>query len=180
MCGHIRLFGGFVDAQKTRFCILEHAGPTGSPPVARLATAADVSGYQPIKNLSLPSVAAEPAPPPPAAGCGELAVNEALGLDQAKTSCDGRFALVMQTDGNLVLYQNGKAIWNTRTVGAGGTVAVMQGDGNFVMYQGGTNAALWHTGTHGHPGATLHVQDDGNVVVSAGGKPLWATGTGGR
>ncbi len=183
MCGHIRLFGGFVDAEKTRFCVLEHAGPSGAPPLARLGKSEDVTAYRPIKNLSLPDVGGAPPtppPPPPVAGCGELGVNEALGVDQAKLSCDGRFALVMQADGNLVLYQGGTALWSSRTVGAGGTTAIMQGDGNFVVYQDGMKAAVWNSHTNGHAGATLRVQDDGNVVVGSGGAVYWASGTGGH
>jgi hypothetical protein len=93
------------------------------------------------------------------------------------TSQDGRSTLVMQGDGNLVLYRSGgKARWAT---GTNGTVsqAVMQGDGNFVMYGPG-GAYIWDTATDGHPGAYLIVQDDGNVVIyDPAGNPLWATNT---
>lgn len=184
-CGHIRLFGGFVDAEKTRFCVLEHAAPYGAPPVARLGKAEDLA-YLPIKNVSLPDVGPNTPPPPPSlpptttTGCGALGVDEALGVNEAKTSCDGRYSLVMQGDGNLVLYRAGVALWNTQTVGRGGAALVMQNDGNLVMYQNGTGKAVWNTGTAGHAGATLAVQDDGNVVLYDGGKALWSTGTAGR
>jgi len=114
------------------------------------------------------------------AGCGVLSPGQTLGEGQGLTSCDGRFQLVMQTDGNLVLYQAGVgAIWHSVTFNTDGDRAVMQTDGNLVVY--GPSGALFHTGTWGNPGAFLAVQDDGNLVVySAGGAPLWASGTDGR
>jgi hypothetical protein len=90
-------------------------------------------------------------------------------------SCDGRFKLVMQTDGNLVLYMNGTtALWSTGTVGSGATQAAMQTDGNFVLYAGAT--PVWASNTAGHPNAVISVQNDGNVVIYYG-SPIWATNT---
>jgi hypothetical protein len=94
------------------------------------------------------------------------------------TSQNGQSTLVMQGDGNLVLYRSGGiARWATATDGRVVSQAVMQGDGNFVMYgPGGTY--IWDTATDGHPGAWLIVQDDGNVVIyDSAGYPLWATNT---
>jgi hypothetical protein len=114
------------------------------------------------------------------AGCGELKPGEALTPGQEKSSCDGVYTLAMQTDGNLVLYHNGKgALWATGTNGKGGHTAIMQTDGNFVLYNA-SSAALWNSKTWGHAGAYLAVQDDGNLVVYEGSKPEWASGTNGR
>lgn len=97
--------------------------------------------------------------------------------------------LVMQMDGNLVMYRrrDGAAIWSTRTSGHAGAYAVMQTDGNFVVYKStggpGKGGALWATHTSGHSGAYALLQNDGNLVVykSTGGPgkggALWATGT---
>ncbi len=119
---------------------------------------------------------APPPPPPPAEGCGFLGPNEGLGVNESVVSCDGRFVFVMQGDGNLVLYQGSRALWNTGTHGNAGATAVMQGDGNLVVYSP-SGRALWHAGTHGHPGAALAVQDDGNTVIYDRGRALWSTGT---
>ncbi|MCB5178761.1 hypothetical protein [Streptomyces antimicrobicus] len=64
---------------------------------------------------------------------------------------------------------------------------VMQPDGNLVLYAlgrpGGAKLPLWHSGTWGNPGAYALMQEDGNFVVyKQGGGPdtggaLWATGT---
>jgi hypothetical protein len=92
--------------------------------------------------------------------------------------------LVMQRDGNLVMYRkrDGAAIWSSGTWGHSGAYAVMQSDGNLVVYgQGG--GALWATNTWGHAGAYAVMQDDGNLVVyRQGGGPstggaLWASNT---
>lgn len=112
-----------------------------------------------------------PAPPPPA-GCGTMHGNESLDVNEALTSCDGRFNLVMQGDGNLVLYQGSNALWHTQTHGQPGKAAVMQEDGNFVVYTA-EGQALWNAGTHGHPGAVLRLQDDGTLVIYDGTTPLW-------
>jgi hypothetical protein len=93
------------------------------------------------------------------------------------TSQNGRSELVMQGDGNLVLYRGGKARWATNSNGKVVSRAIMQGDGNFVLYGPG-GAPIWATGTARHPGAGLILQDDGNVVIyNSGGKALWATNT---
>jgi hypothetical protein len=109
--------------------------------------------------------------------CGVLWPGQGLNVNQALYSCDGRFSLWMQIDGNLVLYQNGVgALWSTNTSAGKGYAAVMQGDGNFVLYDL-ARRALWHTWTFNYPGAYLAVQNDGNMVVYSGGRPIWASNT---
>jgi hypothetical protein len=91
----------------------------------------------------------------------------------------GRTVLIMQLDGNLVLYRvdNGAALFASNTSGQPVTHTVMQNDGNLVCYDD-SGRAHWATGTNGNPGAWLFVQDDGNLVVySAGGAALWASNT---
>ena len=119
-----------------------------------------------------------PAAPPAPTACGAIEPGHGLSRGQSWSSCDGRFQLAMQTDGNLVLYSFGVPLWATGTNGAGGDVAVMQGDGNFVLYDDHSQP-LWASGTDGHGGAFLALQDDGNMVVYAGGQPLWASNTDG-
>jgi hypothetical protein len=94
---------------------------------------------------------------------------------QFRQSADGRFRLVYQVDGNLVLYQGWNPLWDSRTQSTNPGFAVMQGDGNFVVYD--STGPVWWSGT-GTPGAFLVVQNDGNMVIySAFGSPLWATNT---
>jgi hypothetical protein len=104
---------------------------------------------------------------------------ESLSPDQSITSPNGRYQLKYQPDGNLVLYDNGSAIWaincwpDCNNIGAPG-MATMQSDGNFVVYDSG-GGPVFHTSTNGNPGAYLAVRDDGNLVVYApgGGSILW-------
>src|SRR5437899_3777698 len=109
-----------------------------------------------------------------AAFADRLNPGQSLAVGGSITSPDGRFTLVLQADGNLVLYQSGGvARWATGTVGRTVSQAVMQADGNFVLY--GPAGPIWATATDGHPGAYLAVQDDGNVVIYGPGGPLWAS-----
>jgi hypothetical protein len=105
-----------------------------------------------------------------------LAPNEALGPNDFRTSPDGRFTLVYQGDGNLVLYQGGTPLWHTNTWGTSPGQAVMQGDGNFVVYNS-SGTPLWSSGTDGNSGAFLSVQSDGNLVVYSSfvNGVLWAS-----
>ncbi|MGM1062736.1 S8 family serine peptidase, partial [Saccharothrix sp. Mg75] len=103
--------------------------------------------------------------PPPQPSNDTLLRGEALQAGQSRTSADGRFTLVMQGDGNLVLYTAaGQALWHTNTHGTGATHAVLQGDGNLVVYTA-AGVAKWNTGTWGTAADRLIVQNDSNVVL---------------
>jgi len=87
-----------------------------------------------------------------------------------------QYELAMQTDGNLVLYHEGAALWSSQTSGKGNYLA-MQPEGNLVVYNGG-KVAQWNTGTWGFPGAYLQLQDDGNLVLYQDGHAIWTYGSG--
>ncbi len=89
--------------------------------------------------------------------------NQELSPGQAITSADSRYVVVMQSDGNLVEYGNGRALWASGTSGRPGAYAVMQGDGNLVVYLG--HQALWATVTAGRGPSFAVIQDDANFVV---------------
>jgi hypothetical protein len=102
---------------------------------------------------------------------------------QTLTSANRSYQLVMQEDGNLVLYsQAGASLWNSGTEGHPGAHAIMQSDGNLVVYDP-SGQALWSSGTGGNSanvGAALDLQNDGNVVIyTTGAQAIWATNTGG-
>ncbi|RQR55055.1 peptidase S53 [Burkholderia sp. Bp9140] len=87
--------------------------------------------------------------------------------------------LVMQGDGNLVLYNttSGAAVWNSGTNGNAGAYAVFQTDGNFVVYSAGSTP-LWYSSTSSASyGQSLTVQDDGNMVIYRLSVPVFATAT---
>ncbi|HEX5752478.1 MAG TPA: hypothetical protein VFZ09_40105 [Archangium sp.] len=112
--------------------------------------------------------------------CGFLYPGETLFAGQAKYSCDGRFMLTVQTDGNLVLYGPVGAIWATFTSGAGNRLA-MQSDGNLVLYTSDYARRLWSTNTatayYGYA-SKFAVQNDGNMVVYDNvNYPVWSSAT---
>lgn len=103
------------------------------------------------------------------------------------TSNDGRFTLVLQTDGNLVLYT--KPISVETAYWASGTADLpaeqrpnrleMQRDAHLVLYDR-DGVARWASGTWGlgFVDPRLVLQDDGNLVIYHRGEvPVWATGT---
>ncbi|WP_244105541.1 protease pro-enzyme activation domain-containing protein [Burkholderia ambifaria] len=120
--------------------------------------------------------------------CGSTSVSYSGGINEGTTLKPGQAVysasrnrqLLMQGDGNLVLYNttNGAAVWNTRTYGNAGAYAVFQNDGNFVVYSA-NGAALWYSATNGPSGSQhFSVQDDGNMVIYQSFVPVFATATG--
>jgi hypothetical protein len=136
----------------------------------------------------------------PTASCsGNALWNSGTGGD------DGAY-VAMQTDGNLVIYDNGTAVWSSNTAGFSGADLKLQDDDNLVIYQGGGDAIWdWGSGYLGdtlNPGWTLSpgeelqspshqysliMQGDGNLVLYSGsvscptascsGNALWNSGT---
>ncbi|MFT3772586.1 MAG: matrixin family metalloprotease [Minicystis sp.] len=123
-----------------------------------------------------------PAFNPPANACGTIGPVQGLSAGQSFYSCDGRFRLTIQTDGNLVLYQGTKVLWSPSIQNKGGDRLLLQGDGNLVVYRS-NGSAVWATGTNSGPNPStsanhLDVQNDGNLVLySAANTPLWASNT---
>jgi hypothetical protein len=101
----------------------------------------------------------------------------ALSPGGALTSPNGVYTLRLQSDGNLVLYGGGKALWNTQSAGKGANKLIMQSDGNLVLYNYG-GSPVWATNTNGKGAVTMSVNDDGNVVLyKADGTAVWASQT---
>jgi len=115
-----------------------------------------------------------------------LRAGESLGIDQKLTSSNGKYTLIMQGDGNLVLYtESNTPVWATRTQGSGAIRASLQDDGNLVLYTKEVEkrfrrdeaVAVWASQTSGEK-VRLILQDDRNLVIyTADGRALWASGT---
>jgi hypothetical protein len=113
------------------------------------------------------------------ANTGSLEANQQLNVYGELVSNSRLFNLILQSDGNLVLYRTQFCLplWASNTQGMPVDHVAMQGDGNLVAYSAG-GVSLWATNTEGHPGSSLQLQDDGNLVVyDNGGHPLWASNT---
>jgi len=97
----------------------------------------------------------------------------------ALVSPSGRYRLILQSDGNLVLYWEGQPLWNSATRGDAPDHLIMQNDGNLVIYQGLN--VLWDSKSGGgvrSNGYYLSLQNDGNAVVySPANRPIWTTNT---
>ena len=92
-------------------------------------------------------------------------------------------SLVMQGDGNLVIYSvSHRVLWQTGTGGYTNSEVVMETNGNLVVWSGPVPQVLWESHTDGNPGAQLVMQTNGNLVITGPTvrKPIWATGTAGN
>lgn len=98
---------------------------------------------------------------------------------QSITTADRRFRLVLQGDGNLVLYAPNRVLWASGTDGQPVAFVAMQGDGNLVLYNRRTGQAPpWYSRTAGAGELELVIQDDGNLVLyNSQGRAYWNTGT---
>jgi phosphoglycerol transferase len=104
--------------------------------------------------------------------CGKLESGQTLASGQAMASCDGRFSLIMEGNGNLVLRGcncpgPGGSCWSSNSSGHPGSRLEMQPDGNLVVSGSDcvADTGCWSPGPGGHPGDTLLLQNDGNMCV---------------
>jgi uncharacterized protein YkwD len=110
--------------------------------------------------------------------------NTCLQPGQSIQSNNKLHTLVLQTDGNVILYNNqNKALWTTNTAGVQPRDLFMQPDGDLVLYDT-SGTSRWCSQTSNNPGAFLNIQDDGNLVIYRVGSQtetaenaLWATGS---
>lgn len=119
---------------------------------------------------------------PERSGCGLIPAGTAVSLGGVVSSCDGRFKLTMQNDGNLVLYNGpvapgtGGVQWMSNTPGTLAATATMQTDDNFCAYAYDYASVPWCSGTGGHdydPGAKVQIGNNGVMsIVNGSGSTL--------
>jgi len=105
---------------------------------------------------------------------------QALTPGERLTSKDGRFTLILQPDGNLVIYDpHNRPIWSTETSNHSGvSAAVMQPDGNLVLYESNDTHPYWASNTSGDASVpSIIMQSDGNLVMYSTGQSYWSTKT---
>ncbi len=107
---------------------------------------------------------------------------QTLTAGQSLHSADGRYALAMQSDGNLVLYlYNGtagaRALWASGTLGDTGDHALLQTNGPLVLLNP-SGQTLWSSNSASAGCTNLVVQNDGALVIYPSSlRPVWATDT---
>lgn len=107
-----------------------------------------------------------------------LLSNSLLMPGQRIETANRKYSLILQEDGNLVLYTSSmKPLWNSQTDGKRVQHLTMQSDGNLVLYD--TNSKpIWHSHTNGKGSSRLVIQEDANLVIyHDGGTATWATYT---
>jgi uncharacterized membrane protein YgcG len=95
-----------------------------------------------------------------------MGVGVELRPNESRSAFRGRFTFVYQSDGNLVLYRAGSAIWSSGTPGRPAYLTSMQGDGNLVVYAR-AGEPVFSTRTSGNPGARLFIEATGQLVIRA-------------
>lgn len=97
--------------------------------------------------------------------------------NQEITTVDKKYRLILQPDGNLVLYFQTRALWSTATDGKSVSFLALQPDGNLVLYDNASKP-IWHSHTVGGERSRLVLQPDGNLVLyDMYNRPRWHTAT---
>ena len=105
-----------------------------------------------------------------------LTEGQKLAKGESITSNNGAYKLILQDDGNLVLYARDHAVWATGTDGQNVVRAEVQTDGNFVLYT--PDKPVWASQTKGKKDVKLVMQDDRNLVLYAkGDDAVWSSKT---
>lgn len=98
--------------------------------------------------------------------------NQTLRAGASLLSDNGRYRLVMEDSGNLVLHGPSGIEWESGTFLEVAARLTMQLDGNLVIYTR-DDRPIWATNTYSAP-ARLVVQDDGNLVVYGPSGAVWS------
>ncbi|MFI6934840.1 mannose-binding protein [Streptomyces sp. NPDC050287] len=140
------------------------------PPAPKPVTSAPKA-----KASSPPAKKPKPKPkaaPEPDWSTETVFATSVLEVNQAWTT--NRIRMVMQTDGNLVVYnEKGKPIWASMTFGQNHR-AIFQTDGNLVIHNG-DDRPIWASQTWGNEGAQLVLRADAKVAIVNNGRVLWST-----
>ncbi|MEV6618363.1 mannose-binding protein [Streptomyces sp. NPDC051051] len=162
---------------------LPSPSPTSAKPrksaVPKAAVAQPVAPAPAPRTSSPPEERTTPTPKPkpkttpkPVWSTETVYATSVLEVDQAWTT--NRIRMVMQTDGNLVVYnEQGKPLWASMTFGENHR-AIFQADGNLVIHNG-DDRPIWASKSHGHDNAQLVLRADAKVVILHNGTVIWST-----
>ncbi|WP_405594804.1 mannose-binding protein [Streptomyces sp. NBC_01092] len=155
--------------------------PSPSPKKTKKSEPPKVTAPVPAAPAPEPSPSrtakAKPAPKPKATpqpnwSTETVFATSVLEVNQAWTT--NRIRMVMQTDGNLVVYnEQGKPIWASMTFGSNHR-AIFQQDGNLVIHNA-EDRPIWASQTWGREGAQLVLRADAKVAIVHNGGVAWST-----
>jgi YD repeat-containing protein len=115
----------------------------------------------------------------PPTSVDRLLANQSLIRGAQLTSPNSQYAVVLQTDGNLVLYSTTGALWSTNTGSSQAALLFMQSNGDLVLFNPNTTTSAWDAKVT-YPNSYAVIQDDGNFVIyDASNIARWATNTAG-
>jgi hypothetical protein len=104
-----------------------------------------------------------------------LTSGQVLQINDRLVSSNGQYTLILQTDGNLVIYclANGNPTWSSNTYGKGSKNFTLQPDGNLVIH-GADGKVIWETNSKG---GTLLIMEDNGVasLYNPDGTMAWNT-----
>lgn len=170
---HVVLFprpGGGTDP-------LTHAAesPSAVRPTTKREPSPTPTSPAPPTKPPTPAKTGATAEPTPTVQWQTRVINATYVLHAGEGVQTNRIHLMMQTDGDLVLWnEHGDVVWSTRTH-APNADAVFQADGNFVVYSP-NRATVWSSRTDGHDGSVLVLQADGKMSIRYGNSTLWSIG----
>jgi parallel beta-helix repeat protein len=96
----------------------------------------------------------------------QLQINQVLGANDYLKSPNGQYRLLMQTDGNLVIYNaSNTAVWNSQTWGMPAQYATLTQGGNLVVY--GSSHIYWSSNVNPGVGPAYYASllDDGTLAI---------------
>ena len=107
---------------------------------------------------------------------GRIGVKKLERGDEIVSETGENTKLIMQPDGNLVLYNDGNPLWATGTNGA--WYASFQSDGNLCVYESFfSSKTKWCSKSNGHHQSQLVVENACVFIMNGDGKRVWNTGT---
>ncbi|KAG5666765.1 hypothetical protein PVAND_014775 [Polypedilum vanderplanki] len=107
----------------------------------------------------------------------KLVIDQCLVEDSSIKSANGEFFLIMEKNGNLVIYATNQKvpIWATNTDKTGGKRVCMQADSDFNMYSH-SNTLIWSSKTKGLNGTYVKLQNNGKLeMFTKADKKVWET-----
>ncbi|XP_066510859.1 B-type lectin plumieribetin-like [Hoplias malabaricus] len=105
-----------------------------------------------------------------------LSTSQELHKGECLISNNGNFKAIFQDDSNFVVY-TWKPIWASNTDGKPGNRLVMQGDGNLVIYDNSGHPLWASNSCNNSTGQDLRLtlNNDGKLVINKAATVLWSS-----